>query len=363
MNDLIIPEIRYSDWSTALHDKVRAKRTPLSGSLELTFRCNNNCIHCYCNRPAYDKWEMAGEMDTGMITDVISEIADEGCLWLLLTGGEPLLRPDFNKIYLHAKNKGMLVTLFTNGTLVDRETADFLADWRPFSIEVTLYGATEKTYEGVTRIHGSYSRCMKGIELLLEQKLPLKLKTMAMRQNFHEIPLMKSYAEGVGLEFRFDPMINARLDMDKGPLAARLDPEDVVSLDREDEKRSEEWREFCKKKNIGHSDSDMLYSCSAGLNSFHIDPYGNLSLCIMARRDVYNLRVGRFRDGWYNFFGSLKERPLRQDNRCRKCELVSLCSQCPGWAQIENGDDESPVEYLCKIAHKRAEAFRIKSIQ
>ncbi len=351
-------ELSYSEWSESLHRKMQDKRSPLSGSIELTFRCNNNCVHCYCNAPSNDASEMAKEMDSVTIKDIVSQLADENCLWILFTGGEPLLRPDFREIYIHAKKKGMLITLFTNGTLIDEMLADFLGKWRPFSCEITLYGATEKTYEEITRVKGSYRRCLRGIELLLDREVPLKLKTMALRHNIHEIPLMKRYADSLGLEFRFDSMINARLDMDKTPLSERLDAEDVVMLDREDEKRAAAWKEFCG-KNIGSLASDMLYPCSAGLDSFHVDPYGNLSPCIMARKDAYNLRAGTFSDGWYNFLGKLKEKSLSQDNRCRQCDLASLCGQCPGWAQVEMGDDESQVKYLCEITHRRAEAFAV----
>jgi radical SAM protein with 4Fe4S-binding SPASM domain len=354
-----IHEINYNDWSLALHNRVHDKRIPISGSLELTFRCNNNCIHCYCNLPAGDRAEIFREMDTFMIKRILDQIADEGCLWLLITGGEPLLRTDFKEIYLYAKKKGMLIILFTNGTLIDEKMADFLAEWMPYSIEITLYGASEKTYEAVTRVKGSYRKCMKGIEILLERKIPLELKAMAIKQNVYEIPLMKRYAEGLGLRFRFDPIINARLDMNKGPLSTRLDVEDVVRLDLEDEKRLKEWKEFCDKF-IGSPDSDRLYTCGAGLNSFHIDPYGNLTICIIARKDFYDLKTGSFKEGWYNFIGGLRERTLSSDNRCSKCDLMSLCGQCPGWAQIEHGDDETPVDYLCEIAHKRADAFGVK---
>ncbi len=354
-----IPEIRYSDWSAAFHDKVAAKRIPITGSLELTFRCNNNCLHCYCNKPAHDRVEMSRELSAREIFRIIDDIADDGCLWLLVTGGEPLLRPDFKEIYLHAKKKGMLITLFTNGTLISDEIADFLAEWRPFSTEITLYGGTEKTYEEITRAKGSYKRCIRGIELFIQREIPLKLKTTAMKQNMHEIPVMKSYAEDIGLEFRFDPMINGRLDMDRNPLSARLNADDVIRLDLEDEKRSRAWGEVCS-NNMGHPALDLLYSCSAGLDSFHIDPYGNLCPCIMARKDFYNLRAGTFRAGWDTLMKRLRERTLNPDNKCRECDIASICCQCPGWSQVEYGDDESPVDFLCEVAHKSAEAFGLK---
>jgi radical SAM protein with 4Fe4S-binding SPASM domain len=351
-----IPELRYSEWSDSLIKKAQEKRNPLSGSLELTFRCNNNCIHCYCNIPSDDISERAKETDTLMIRDTISQLADENCLWLLFTGGEPLLRPDFREIYVHAKRKGILVSLFTNGTLIDERFADFLAEWRPFSCEITLYGATEKTYEEITRVRGSYRHCLQGIELLSERKVPLRLKTMALRQNIREIPLMKGYAEGLGIPFRFDPMVNSRLDRDRRPLSARLRPEEIVTLDTEDERRSEGWKKaFCE--SAGPSGSGKLYTCGAGLDSFHIDPYGNLSICIMARKESYNLNTGTFREGWYNYIRNVREREFRVKTKCTECDLLSSCGHCPGWSQIERGDDESPVDFLCTVAHKRAETF------
>lgn len=358
MDCLRTPEMSYSDWSASLHKKALEKRIPISGSLELTFRCNNNCIHCYCNVPAFDKEEISKEMDSDRITGLISEIADEGCLWLLLTGGEPLLRPDFKEIYLHSKKRGMIVTLFTNGTLIDEKMADFLGEWKPFSIEITLYGATEKTYDAVTRTHGSYQQCMRGIELLIERKIPLKLKTMAIKQNVAELPLIKQYAENRNVEFKFDPVVNARLDMGRGSFTARLDPEAVVRLDIEDEKRLKEWKEVCR--NMSYQESDRLYTCGAGVTDFHIDPYGNLSICIMARKDIYNLKAGNFTEGWYNFIERVKTRTQSNNNKCRGCDLMAICSQCPGWAQLEHGDDESPVDYLCEITHKRAAAFGLE---
>lgn len=357
-----IHELSYKDWRKGFLEKALSRRTPLAGSLELTFRCNHNCIHCYCNKSPFDSAEEAREMGTGAITRILGEIADKGCLWLLLTGGEPLLRNDFREIYLQAKKRGMLISIFTNGTLIGRETADFLAEWRPFSVEVTLYGRTQETYEKITRVRGTHARCMEGIELLLDRKVPLQLKTMAMRQNLHEISIMRKYAEGLGLEFRFDAMINPRLDMDRGPLSSRLGVEEVLRLDREDGMRWEELERLCREE-TGDSASEMLYPCGAGDNSFHIDPYGGLSLCIMARKQTYDLLKGGFEEGWTVFLKRLKEKRSGADNRCRKCGLISLCGQCPGWSQVEHGDDETPVDFLCEIAHNRAEALGLKTGQ
>ena len=110
---------------------------------------------------------------------LLDELADLGCLWLLFSGGEIFARRDFLDIYAYAKRKGFLITLFTNGTMITEKIADFLADLRPFTIEITLYGAHARDLREAHRHPGSYDRCMRGIDLLLERKLPLKLKTVA----------------------------------------------------------------------------------------------------------------------------------------------------------------------------------------
>jgi radical SAM protein with 4Fe4S-binding SPASM domain len=346
-----IPEITYARFSEQLHNKIIAERIPIDGSFELTFRCNLKCAHCYA---VYDPKKK--DMTYKEICHILDEITDAGCLWLLITGGEPFVRNDFLDIYTYAKKKGLIITLFTNGTLVTSEIADYLKEWPPFVVEISLYGISEETYERVTGVPGSFERCIKGISLLLEKKIPLKLKTMVMTLNQNEVWDIKKYAEDLGVEFRFDPILNPRLDGSKEPCKLRISPEEVVKFDLADAKRLKELREFCEKF-WGSAKSDKLYVCGAGLNSFHINPYGELSICIMSRVPGYNLRQGTFQEGYYNFFPKILSQKRKGQNRCYQCEMISLCGQCPGWANLENGDPEAPVEYLCQIAHLRAQAF------
>lgn len=352
-----IPQIVYSRFSERIFKKIGNSRIPLSGSIEVTERCNLNCVHCFINRPSGDNGAKEQELTYQEFCKTIDQIVDEGCLWLLITGGEPFIRPDFLDIYTYAKKKGLLITLFTNGTMITRRIADYLAEWRPFSIEITLYGATKETYESITGIKGSYAQCIHGIELLLERKLPLKLKTMATTINKQEIGDMQDYAGKLGLDFRFDPLLNLRLDGSSKPSALRLSPEDVVMMDLADEKRMEEWEDFCDRFVPVSHQSEELFNCGAGLSTFHINSYGELSVCILARTPDFNLRTGTFHEGWHNFLPDVLKQKWAWEAPCKNCNLISLCGQCPGWSQLEHGDIQKPVEYLCQIAHMRAEAF------
>ena len=351
-----IPTFDSIQYFELLNRKINARRIPVEGSMELTHRCNLRCVHCYCNLPANDEEAAQAELRTDEILGILDQAAEAGCLWLLLTGGEPLLRKDFREIYTHAKKKGFIVTLFTNGTMVAPEIADFLKAWPLHSVEITLYGATQETYEKITRVPGSYRKCLRGIELLLEKEIPLSLKTMVMTLNEGELPKIKAFAEERGLKFRFDPMLNPRLDGTKGPCKFRLPPEKVIQLDLEYEERSDEWKEFCKKF-ITPLSSEYLFNCGAGISTFHIDPYGKMSPCQMARFRSHDLRRAPFREVWEDHIpATLKLKP-QGDYPCGRCELISLCGQCPGWAWLEEQSLEEPIEYLCRIAHLRAEAF------
>jgi radical SAM protein with 4Fe4S-binding SPASM domain len=352
-----IPSTSYAQFGKDLHKKAVEKRIPISGSYELTFRCNLRCAHCYCNLPLNDREAVEKELAIQKVFKIFDQMAEAGCLWLLITGGEPLLRKDFLEIYSYAKKKGFIITLFTNGTLITQEIADYLAEWPPFLVEVTLYGATKETHEKVTGVPGSFLRFQRGIDLLLERKIPLGLKTMVMTLNHDGLWEIKEYAERSDVKFRFDPVLNPRLDGSKAPCSLRLSPEDVLKLDLADEKRAKEWKDFCEKF-IGPPQSDGLFSCGAGVFTFHIDPYGQMSMCEMVRFKSYDLRNGSFEEGWHQFFPELLALKPTGDYQCARCELISLCGQCPGWAWLENGNPELPVEYLCQLAHLRADLFK-----
>ena len=350
-----IPEIRYSEFSRRIHEAVASERIPISGSIEVTERCNLRCAHCYINQPAGDREIMARELTYQQWCSIIDQIVDEGCMWLLLTGGEPFVRPDFLDIYTYCKKKGMLITLFTNGTLITPEIADYLSDYCPFSVEITVYGRTKETYERVTGVPGSYERCMRGIELLLERKVPLQLKTMVMTLNVHELYDLKQWAESLGVKFRYDPQLNGRVD-GSGPARVqvlRLPPEQVVALDAADEKRLASWKQFAAKF-WGPPKTDKLFLCGAGLVTFAISADGGLSPCIMVRQQACSLRNTPFADGWRNRLLEMVSVKARLNTPCRNCEKSALCGQCPGWALLEHGDPEMPVKYLCDIARLRA---------
>jgi radical SAM protein with 4Fe4S-binding SPASM domain len=353
--------IDYSSWSLGVKKRVGGRRVPLAGTLELTRRCNHRCRHCYNNLPAGDAAAEAQELGTSEVRRILDEMAASGCVWLLFTGGEIFLRPDFLEIYIYAKEKGFLITLFTNGTLITPQLADELERRRPFAIEITLYGATPETYERVTGVPGSFGRCLQGIRYLRDRGLPLKLKSMVLTLNRREVWDMKRLAEEeLGLSFRFDAMLNPRCDCSQSPLAVRLSPEEVVALDLMDPERINALRKFAGRfsqtRTIGQQ-SDRLYVCGGGAYSFAVDPYGCLRMCVLSPEEGFDLRRGSFQAGWDQFLSRERDRKIDRKSKCVRCALRLLCGMCPANGALECGDPQQPVDFLCRVAHLRAHAL------
>jgi len=353
-----VTECTHTQWLTnteyldQFHRKAVRLRIPLSGSLDLTYRCNLKCVHCYVG-PQNDVREMQKEeMATDKVLSLIDEITDAGCLDLLISGGEPLMRKDFSNVFLHAKMKGLLVTVFTNGTLVTEDVLSLFHRYPPYLVEISLYGATSATYEAVTGVPGSYARCIDGIERLLSKGIRVKLKTMLMTLNCHELSAMEQVARAYGISFRLDAALFPRINGDKAPLAMRISPDDAVEHELTDVERLKSWKEFFAGQD-GSPVSDQLYVCGAGNTGFHIDPYGILKPCVMVRSNTFNLSEGSFLSGWNGPINEISDKKASPTYACNGCGYYVLCGACPGFFELENGAEDIHSEYLCAMGRAR----------
>jgi radical SAM protein with 4Fe4S-binding SPASM domain len=357
-------QITYGAFSADLHERQSGQRVPLQVSIEVTRRCPLECLHCYNNLPMGDVEARQRELSKEEHFRVLDELVDMGCFWILYTGGEIFARKDFLEIYTYAKKKGFLITLFTNGTILTEAIADYLVEWPPFAIEITLYGRTRETYEALTAIPGSYDRCLRGIQLLRERRLPLKLKTVATSINKHEVMAMRQFAEEeLGVEFKMDGQINPRIDCSQSPLAVRLTPEEVVALDMTSPKVAAEFVKLAKRDcesppNLAQIDT--VYSCGGGINSFALNAYGEVGICVISQQETFSIRDAGVREVWEQSLLHLRTRKRTQVTKCLQCRIQSLCGMCPANGELENGDRESPVDFLCHVAHLRAESIGVE---
>lgn len=334
--------------------------------LEITARCNNNCRHCYINLPAGDREAQKDELTIREIDRIAGEAIDLGAMWCLITGGEPLIRPDFPEIYRLLKSKGLFVSIFTNATLINEKHIQLFKDYPPRDIEVTVYGATKETYEKITRLPGSYDNFLRGLDLLLNNNVKVRLKAMVLKDNLHEINEIKQFSiDRTKDYYRFDPVLHLRydgnLDRNNEIKAQRLSPEEIVLIEKLDPDRFGNLEDHCDElflpENI-HTGCDHLFHCGIGKGNVYITSDGKLKLCstLNAPGTVYDIRKGTIRDALVEF--SPRIRDLRSNNpkfmsTCRKCGLVNLCGWCPATAYLETGKLDGTTEYFCSVAHAR----------
>ena len=338
-------------WSGFSKD-LACRRVPFSGSLALTHSCNLRCLHCYVQgEPAAG--EAATELRTGQWLRIIEEIKEAGCLSLLLTGGDPLLREDFPEIYSFIKKNGFLVTVFTSGSLVSDRIVDLFAELPPRLVEITLYGAGASTHDLVTGVPGSFARSIQGIERLLARGVHVGLKSVLMTLNQDEFPALEELAKGFGVRFRSDAAIFPTLAGDHGPVGLRVAPDRAVALEMADPERRREWREFFK-NSPSIPQGKQIFVCNAGLTTFHIDPDGRLFPCLMARMVEYPLASGDFMEGWSEM-ARVRQLEAEGDFSCGGCEKKTICGFCPGFFMLENGQSQAPSDYVCAIGRLRHE--------
>jgi radical SAM protein with 4Fe4S-binding SPASM domain len=337
--------------------KVTEQRIPLSGSFNITHRCNMRCAHCYVSPQKAAPESAQKELSTGQIVSLLDDIARAGCLYLLITGGEPLLRRDFQNIYRHAKQNGLLVTVFTNGTLVTEDIVELFSALPPIVVEISLYGATPEVHEKITGVKGSFTKCISGIESLLDRKIQVRLKTILMTCNRHELLQMEKIAHKYRVKFRMDASIFPCLDGDHSPLLFRLPPEDAVEIEFSNGARSKQWNDYYQRMKDTPA-SDRLYNCGAGLTNFHIDPYGNLQPCLMTPGYQYNLLNGSFREGWLQAMPRIHNTRADDASQCVNCEKRMLCGYCPAFFYLETGAEDIVSEYICKMGQQRYHLLR-----
>jgi len=336
--------------------------------MELTERCNNNCIHCYINLPSDDIKAKNKELSTEKLKEILIEAESLGCLTVKFTGGEPLLREDFEELYLFTRRLGLKVLLLTNGTLITPSLAELFASIPPLrKIQVSVYGMKRTSYEAVTRVPGSFETAWQGINLLLEKKVPFIVKSALLPPNKEEIDEFETWASTIpdmdnppSYSMFFD--LRCRRDSEKKNSHIkefRLSPvEGLKVLTRIKEEYFRNMGEFCRK--FIRPPGETLFSCGASIGSGCIDAYGHFQPCMMLRHPiaVYDLKRGSLKEAMKEFFPKVRQiKAKNQDylDYCANCFLKGLCEQCPAKSWMEHGTLDTPVKYHCEIAHAQAE--------
>lgn len=342
--------------------------------IELTERCNNNCVHCCINLPANDIDALNLEMSLSDIKGILNEAANLGCLTVRLTGGEPLLRPDFEDIYLYARQLGMGVLLYTNACLITNRLAELFSKIPLLqAIQVTVYGMHQESYESNTRVPGSFMQFQKGLHLLEKFQIPFIVKSVLLPANKDEKDEFESWAAQIPWMKEkpyysvFLDLRNRRDDEKKNDLirSLRIDPESGAKLMLSYYSDIESYRDmFIRSKD--RKTGNHLFTCDAGEKQLCVDAYGMIQPCMGLRIPELVLPKGTPLESALERYKELKK--LTTENpeylsRCGQCVLRNLCEQCPAKSWAETGKMDVPVEYLCEAAHAQARSLGLISIR
>lgn len=341
----------YGQLIRELDRQAAIQRQPINGTFELTERCNLTCSMCNVRHSAGNSSIHSKELSSADWLELASQAIDNGTVFLLLTGGEVFLRPDFFDIYTPLTRLGFLITLFTNGTLITDTIAHSLADLPPSKMEITLYGATAATYETVTGVTGSFARCCEGIETLVKYGVPLGLKTTLTRQNVKELRAMRQLASDWGLSFSADWLVTKRRDLGTAAIEeCRLNPDVCIELESSNLATAQPWMETAIRGSS--SGNDENFYCQAGKTTFAINPYGEMNPCSdLIVPAALPLQIG-FKAAWEQIQYFVDNAPLLSQ-ACLTCDVRQYCPCCPAWSAIETGSLNGAVPYLCEIAHCR----------
>lgn len=329
-------------------------RVPLDGTVELTHKCNFRCVHCY---GAHERAEE--DLSYEQWIDIFQQIKEAGCLNLIFTGGEALIRNDFKKLYLKAREMGFMVIVFSNASLLTEEIAKMFWEYPITYFSTTMYGFTPSTYAEITGKEENYFDFMKGLQLLKKYCIPVELKAIALKENFTELKSIYEYAKKEGYMFRCSSGIRARNDSQLTPIDYALSPEDALKLDVEFfPERIEFWKQQAKSPckqpyTENRRKNKFKYLCHIGEQSFMIDASGNIHCCGIERSVNMSVLENGFEMCWRELMPNVINKKTEETFKCLSCKDFRYCEQCTARIELESSEGLVPSKEMCKLAKLR----------
>jgi MoaA/NifB/PqqE/SkfB family radical SAM enzyme len=358
MAETLIEKREYKDFSRGVH----ATGKVVKAQLELTYRCNLHCVHCYTD-PYNKKDFFPRELSTPELKRIIDELADYGVFWLNFSGGEALLRPDFFELYDHAFRRGFALVLYTNGTCFTPSVIARLKEQPPFFIDVSCHSVRAEAFDRFTQVPGSLRRFFAGMELLRGSGLPFRMKTKAMDWNKDEMGEIRAFVEKMGCEFSFSTSLSPRLDGDRSSLAYRLPPDELAALETAHDIWKED-EETCasSRARLGGA-PDALYRCGCATDTVHISAWGELGTCTLEYECRASLREFSVSQAVEKVFNEVRKLRFSSESPCGTCEIHSFCDRSPSQLARETGDREAATAYHCDTALDRAQRLTKKKLE
>jgi radical SAM protein with 4Fe4S-binding SPASM domain len=320
---------------------------PLAVHMDVTYRCNERCVHCYLDHDDH------GEMTTAEIKRVLNQLAEAGVFFLTLSGGEPFMRRDFFEIVEHARRLLFNVKVKTNAVMIGVAEAEKLRALAIDSIQISVYSHRPAVHDAITKLPHSFDRTIKAIRFLRDQGLRVCIANVLMTPNLADHDGVQKLAAELGVNYTLDPTITPMMDGDTSILALRIPGEELEEVFRNPALVPNQ-EEFCAPPKAPTHEELEGYSCSAGHSFCYISPYGDVFPCVQFPLPTGNVRRQKFLVIW-NLSPQLKEvRSIQAKDLtvCSSCSHVSSCSRCPGLAYLE-GSMRGPSTADCEKSFYR----------
>lgn len=327
--------------------KALALGIPMSAQIDLTYRCNERCVHCYLDHDDH------GEMTTSEIKHLLDELAEAGVFILTLSGGEIMLRKDFFEILGHARQLTFCIKLKTNAILIREREAARIRDLGVESVQISIYSHRPEVHDAITLVPGSLKRSLDAVRFLKSQGLKVRIANVLMTQNMEDYPGVRALANELGVEFTMDPTVTPMMDGDRSILKLGVDTDALQRVFR-DESLVGDVEEFCAvAPPVGEDDLQSL-PCSAGHTSCYVSPYGDVFPCVQFPLTCGNVRQQRFVDIWRHSeqLKDVRAIRLKDLSGCSQCTHATSCSRCPGLAYLE-GNMRGPSTQDCERSYAR----------
>jgi len=323
--------------------KALKANVPLSVQLDLTYRCNERCVHCYLDHDDH------GEMTTAEIKHLLNEMAEAGVFILTLSGGEIFLRKDFFELLEYARRTLMFcVKLKTNAIMIREREAARIRDLGVESVQISIYSHRPEVHDAITLVPGSLKRSLDAVRFLKSQGLRVIVANVLMTQNMQDYQAVRALAAELGVECTLDPTITPMMDGDRSVLGLGVDQNALRQVFR-DASLVGDVEEYCAVSTNPDEDALENLPCSAGHTSCYVSPYGDVYPCVQFPLPTGNVRKRRFIDIWRHSdaMNDVRSIRLKDLTTCTSCSHVTSCTRCPGLAFLE-GNMRGPSSQDCE---------------
>jgi radical SAM protein with 4Fe4S-binding SPASM domain len=330
-----------------MNQKALALGIPISVHLDITYRCNERCVHCYLDHDDH------GEMTTAEILGLLNQLADAGVFLLTLSGGEVLMRRDFFEIVAYARRLLFNVKIKTNGVMIREDEAQRIRELGVEQVQISVYSHRPEVHDAITKLPGSLKKTIEAIRFLKAQGLKVVIANVLMAGNQFDNGGVIALAKELGVAYTVDPTITPKMDGDTSILSLRIPVSDLKQVFQNPDLVGD-VEAFCAPPPAPGEDVMDGYPCSAGHTACYISPYGDVFPCVQFPLPSGNVRQQKFIDIWRHSPQLEEVRSIRARDlpTCSSCSHVGTCTRCPGLAYME-GNMRGPSAADCEKSFQR----------